>query len=170
MITDKRQSFEIGLRVGHGYDVHKFIKDRPLIMGGIEIPYEYGLEAHSDGYIFIHAMCDAILGAAGLGDIGQHFPDTDVSIKGIRGSDMLATVIKLAKQQGYVVGNIDVTIIAQAPKLMPHIPAMREKLAKIMEIDAKAVNLKATTTEKMGYIGRKEGMAVHSVCLLSYSS
>ena len=155
------------MRIGHGFDVHRFISGRPLIMAGIKIPYEYGLAAHSDGDIVIHAICDSLLGAVGLGDIGQHFPDTDPTIKDISGATMLTRVIDLIKQQGYWLNNIDVTIIAQVPKLMPYIPSMRESLANMLKLPPSAINLKATTTEKLGYIGRKEGMAVHAVSLLN---
>lgn len=155
------------MKIGHGYDAHRFIEGRPLILGGVEVPYEKGLEAHSDGDAVIHAICDALLGAAALGDIGSHFPDTDTKFENIDSRILLRKVVSLLSEKYHDVGNVDVTILAQAPKLLPHIPAMREVLAKDMGISADRINIKATTTEKMGFIGRKEGIAVHSVCLLN---
>ncbi|MFT7460860.1 MAG: 2-C-methyl-D-erythritol 2,4-cyclodiphosphate synthase [Planctomycetota bacterium] len=155
------------MRVGHGYDAHRYIGGRPLILGGVEIPYEKGLEAHSDGDAVIHALCDSLLGAAGLGDIGNYFPDTDKKFKNIDSRVLLREVVKHLKDKRYEIGNVDVTILAQAPKLSAHIPKMKYVLAEDLHTDVQAVNIKATTTEKMGFIGRLEGIAVHAVCLLN---
>ncbi len=154
------------MRIGHGYDVHKFAKNRPLIIGGETIPHTHGLEAHSDGDVLIHAICDALLGAAGLWDIGHHFPDTDVSYKNIDSRELLRRVINDLAGRGWQVSNIDSTVIAQAPKLAPFIPAMRAMLADDLEVDIDAVNVKATTTEKLGFAGREEGIAAHAVVLI----
>ena len=142
------------MRIGHGYDVHRFIENRPLIIGGMTIPHSHGLEAHSDGDVLIHAVCDALLGAAGLWDIGHHFPDTDASFKNIDSRVLLRRVISDLTDLGWKVGNIDVTVIAQAPKLAPYIPAMRSVLAEDLAIADTAINIKATTTEKLGFAGR----------------
>lgn len=154
------------MRIGHGYDVHKFAKNRPLIIGGETIPHTHGLEAHSDGDVLIHAICDALLGAAGLWDIGHHFPDTDVSFKNIDSRELLRRVINDLAGRGWQVSNLDSTVIAQAPKLAPFIPAMRAMLADDLEVDIDAVNVKATTTEKLGFAGREEGIAAHAVVLI----
>ena len=154
------------MRIGHGYDVHKFSEGRKLIIGGINIPHTHGLEAHSDGDVLIHAICDALLGAAGLWDIGHHFPDTDNEFKDIDSRVLLRRVLTDLTERGWQVNNIDSTIIAQAPKLAPYIPAMRELLATDLSIDIDAVNIKATTTEKLGFAGREEGIAAHAVVLL----
>ncbi|PCH65257.1 MAG: 2-C-methyl-D-erythritol 2,4-cyclodiphosphate synthase [Gammaproteobacteria bacterium] len=154
------------MRIGHGYDVHKFAQNRPLIIGGVTVPHSHGLEAHSDGDVLIHAICDALLGAAGLWDIGHHFPDTDEAFKNIDSRILLQRVVKNVADLGWQVNNIDSTVIAQAPKLAPFIPAMRELLADDLAISATAVNIKATTTEKLGFAGRKEGIAAHAVVLL----
>jgi len=154
------------LRIGHGYDAHQLAADRPLILGGIEIPHPTGLSGHSDADVLTHALCDAILGALGAGDIGRHFPDTDPSYKNISSLKLLARVIATANEQGYTLGNADITVVAQAPKLAPHFPAMREKLAAVCRANQSAINLKGTTTEKMGFTGRKEGIAAHAVVLL----
>ncbi len=154
------------MRIGHGYDVHKFAQNRPLIIGGVTVPHSHGLEAHSDGDVLIHAICDALLGAAGLWDIGHHFPDTDEAFKNIDSRILLQRVVKDVADLGWQVNNIDSTVIAQAPKLAPFIPAMRELLADDLAISATAVNIKATTTEKLGFAGRKEGIAAHAVVLL----
>ena len=154
------------MRIGHGYDVHKFAQNRPLIIGGVTVPHSHGLEAHSDGDVLIHANCDALLGAAGLWDIGHHFPDTDEAFKNIDSRILLQRVVKDVADLGWKVNNIDSTVIAQAPKLAPFIPAMRELLADDLAISATAVNIKATTTEKLGFAGRKEGIAAHAVVLL----
>ena len=154
------------MRVGHGYDAHRYINDRPLILGGVEIPYEKGLEAHSDGDAVIHAICDALLGAAGLGDIGTYYPDTDKKFENIDSRILLRDVVSHLHEKLFEIGNVDVTILAQAPKMLPHIPKMKSNLAEDLHIDMSAVNIKATTTEKMGFIGRLEGIAVYAVCLL----
>ena len=154
-------------RIGHGFDVHKFTdKKKNIIIGGIEIPYQYGLEAHSDGDVLIHALCDSILGALGLGDIGKHFPDTDNNHKNKDSKIFLKEIKKMMLEQSYDIGNIDITIVAQAPKMLPYIDNMKICLANILKIEINQINIKATTTEKLGYIGRKEGIAAHSVCLL----
>lgn len=154
------------MRIGHGYDVHRFIENRPLIIGGIIIPHSHGLEAHSDGDVLIHAVCDALLGAAGLWDIGHHFPDTDEAFKNIDSRELLRRVVSDLSDLGWKVGNIDATVIAQAPKLAPYIPAMRSLLAEDLAIEDTAINIKATTTEKLGFAGRKEGIAAHAVTLI----
>jgi 2-C-methyl-D-erythritol 2,4-cyclodiphosphate synthase len=154
------------VRIGHGFDAHCFAADCTLILGGVTIPHEQGLEAHSDGDVLIHALCDALLGAAALGDIGAHFPDSNESYAGIDSRILLRSVIDLLAESGWQVGNIDMTIIAQAPKLASFIPKMREILAQDMRTDISAVSVKATTTEKMGYVGRKEGIAAHAVALI----
>ncbi|MCC6715806.1 MAG: 2-C-methyl-D-erythritol 2,4-cyclodiphosphate synthase [Gammaproteobacteria bacterium] len=154
------------MRIGQGFDAHRFQAGRRLVLGGVDIPYAQGMEAHSDGDVVIHAVCDALLGAMALGDIGRHFPDTDQTIKGIDSRVMLRHIVALAQQRGLRVGNVDATIIAQAPKVAPYIPAMRENLANDMRIEIDAVNIKATTTEKMGFTGRGEGIAALAVALL----
>jgi 2-C-methyl-D-erythritol 2,4-cyclodiphosphate synthase len=154
------------MRIGHGYDVHRFIEDAPLIIGGVTIPHTHGLEAHSDGDVLIHAICDALLGAAGLWDIGHHFPDNEEAFKGIDSRILLRRVINDLSKRGWCVGNVDATIIAQAPKMAPFIPQMRALLAADMEVDVTAINIKATTTEKLGFVGRKEGIATHAVALI----
>ncbi|MCG2746386.1 MAG: 2-C-methyl-D-erythritol 2,4-cyclodiphosphate synthase [Desulfobulbaceae bacterium] len=153
-------------RIGHGYDAHRLVADRPLILGGIEIPHPTGLAGHSDADVLTHAFCDAILGALGAGDIGIHFPDTDPSYKNISSLKLLARVITAVYEQGYTLANADITVVAQAPKLAPHFPAMQEKLAAVCRTEQSAINLKGTTTEKMGFTGRKEGIAAHAVVLL----
>lgn len=155
------------MRVGHGYDVHKFAENRPLIIGGETVPHTHGLEAHSDGDVLIHAICDALLGAAGLWDIGHHFPDTDANFKNIDSRKLLRRVISDLTERGWQVSNVDSTVVAQAPKLAPFIPAMREKLAKDLAVESDAVNVKATTTEKLGFAGRQEGIAAHAVVLIT---
>ena len=154
------------MRVGHGYDAHRYIAGRPLILGGVEIPYEKGLEAHSDGDAVIHAICDSLLGAAGLGDIGSYFPDTDKKFKNIDSRILLREVLAQIKEKSFEIGNIDVTILAEAPKMASHIAAMKSILADDLNVDSTSINIKATTTEKMGFIGRLEGIAVYAVCLL----
>jgi 2-C-methyl-D-erythritol 2,4-cyclodiphosphate synthase len=154
------------MRIGHGYDVHKFTSGDHIVIGGVQIEHEQGLEAHSDGDVLIHALCDALLGAAGLWDIGHHFPDTDDAFKNIDSRVLLRRVISDLAERGWVVGNIDVTIVAQAPKMAPHIPTMCQHIANDMNVDVSAVNVKATTTEKLGFAGRKEGIAAHAVALL----
>ncbi|MEW5891748.1 MAG: 2-C-methyl-D-erythritol 2,4-cyclodiphosphate synthase [Pseudomonadota bacterium] len=154
-------------RIGHGFDVHAFAAGRKLIIGGVEIPYDKGLAGHSDADVLLHAICDALLGAAGLGDIGRHFPDSDPQYQGIDSRKLLRHVVALVNAGGWRVGNVDATIIAQAPKMAPHIPAMQAHIASDLNVAAAAVNVKATTTEKLGFTGRGEGIAVEAVCLLS---
>lgn len=154
------------MRIGHGYDVHKLAAGRRLILGGVDIPYEKGLLGHSDADVLTHAVMDALLGAAALGDIGQHFPDTDPAYAGADSLALLRAVMDLLAQAGYQVGNVDATILAQAPKLAPHIPRMRENLARAMGVAADQVSVKATTEEGLGFTGQKEGIAAHAVVLL----
>ncbi len=154
------------MRIGHGYDVHKFAEGRDLIIGGVAIPHSHGLEAHSDGDVLIHAICDALLGAAGLWDIGHHFPDTDEAFKNIDSRLLLKRVINDLNDSGWRVNNVDSTVIAQEPKLAPFIPDMRKLLAGDLGVEYDAINVKATTTEKLGFAGRKEGIAAHAVVLL----
>ncbi len=154
------------IRIGHGFDVHRFGGEGPCILGGVPVPYEQGLIAHSDGDVVLHALCDALLGAIGAGDIGRHYPDSDATFKGIDSRILLRDVYTRVLEQGYHLGNADITIIAQAPKMAPHIPAMRECIATDLKIAPAQVNVKATTTERLGYIGRGEGIAVHVVALL----
>ena len=154
------------MRIGHGFDAHRLVEDRPLILGGVSIPYEKGLEGHSDADAVIHALCDAILGALCLGDIGNHFPDTDPTLKNVDSRILLKQVVDLMKQKHYQLGNADITILAQAPKMAGHIPAMRENLASDLNCNIDDINVKATTTERMGFVGRVEGIAVESVVLL----
>lgn len=155
------------MRIGHGFDVHKFGGNGPLILAGVEIPYDQGFIAHSDGDVAIHALCDAILGALCLGDIGNHFPDTDEQYENISSRILLRHVVGLMNEQGYEIGNGDITIVAQAPKVAPHLLAMRECLSTDLKCSIEQINVKATTTEKLGYTGRKEGVSVHCVVLLS---
>ncbi len=154
------------MRIGHGYDAHVYSKDRPLILGGVNIPYEMGLLAHSDGDAVLHALCDALLGAAALGDIGNYFPDTSDDFKGINSRILLSDVSKLIKEKNYILLNADITIVAQAPRLANYMLNMRENIAQDLVVSVDQINIKATTTEKMGFIGRKEGIAVHAVALI----
>lgn len=154
------------MRIGHGFDVHAFGVGNEITLGGVRIPHTHGLVAHSDGDVALHALADAILGAAALGDIGQHFPDTDEAYAGADSRVLLRHVLTLVQEQGYRVGNADVTVIAQAPKMAPHINLMRECIAHDLQISVNDINVKATTTEKLGYVGRQEGIAVHAVVLL----
>lgn len=154
------------MRIGHGYDVHAFQPGGQLILGGVPIDYPQSLAAHSDGDVLIHAVCDALLGAAGLGDIGQHFPDTDPAWAGIDSRVLLRQVVALLPQHALAVGNVDVTVVAQAPKLAGYMPTMRECLAADLGIAVNRINIKATTTEKLGFCGRQEGIAVYAVALL----
>lgn len=154
------------MRIGHGYDVHRLVEGRPLILGGVNIPYEKGLDGHSDADVLLHAVSDALLGAAGLGDIGKHFPDTDPAYKGADSGELLQTVGEKIAAAGYKVGNIDVTMIAQRPKLKDYIPQMVQNIAFRLEIDPCRVNVKATTEEHLGFTGDGSGMACHAVCLL----
>lgn len=153
-------------RIGHGFDVHKFGAGDHLMLGGVRIPYDKSFIAHSDGDVALHALSDALLGAAALGDIGRHFPDTDAQYKGADSRILLRSVVSRVQEKGYRVGNVDVTIVAQAPKMAPHIHSMRANIAADLQVDIDAVNVKATTTEQLGYTGRKEGIAVHAVALL----
>lgn len=154
------------MRIGHGYDVHKFAENRKLILGGTEIPYELGLLGHSDADVLLHAISDALLGAAALGDIGQHFPDTDEKYKGADSLVLLSEVCNILSKNNYSVVNIDSTVIAQKPKLMAYIPQMRANIAKACGIDISRVSVKATTEEKLGFTGRLEGISAHAVCLI----
>ena len=154
------------MRIGHGYDVHGLVEGRDLILGGVKIPYELGLLGHSDADVLLHAVSDALLGAAGLGDIGRHFPDTDPQYKGADSMKLLAIVGEKVAAAGYRVSNIDVTMIAQKPKLKDHIGAMEHNIASVLHLDVSRVNVKATTEEKLGFTGREEGLACHAVCLL----
>lgn len=154
------------MRIGHGYDVHRLVECRDLILGGVKIPYHLGLLGHSDADVLLHAVSDALLGAAGLGDIGKHFPDTDPQYKGADSLKLLQIVGDKVAQAGYRVSNIDVTVIAQAPKLRPHIEAMEHNIASALNIDISRVNVKATTEERLGFTGEGLGMSCHAVCLL----
>ena len=154
------------MRIGHGYDVHRLVEGRDLILGGVKIPYEKGLLGHSDADVLLHAVSDALLGAAGLRDIGYHFPDTDPQYKGVDSLELLRIVGQKISAAGYRVSNVDVTMIAQRPKLKEHIPVMMENIASALGIGADRVNVKATTEEKLGFTGTGEGMSCHAVCLL----
>lgn len=154
------------IRVGQGYDVHRFIDEGDVILGGVTIDYEQGLEAHSDGDVVLHALCDALLGAAALGDIGKHFPDTDPEFKGADSRILLRHVYSIVQNKGYKLVNADITIIAQAPKMAPHIVAMCSNIAEDLLVDIDCINVKATTTEKLGFEGRKEGIAVQAIVLI----
>lgn len=154
------------MRIGHGYDAHRFEPGRRLVLGGVEIPHPQGLAARSDGDVVIHALCDALLGAAGLGDIGEHFPDSSAAYKDIDSRVLLRRVAALLRERGLAAINVDVTVVAQAPKLSPHKAAMREKLAQDLAVSIDRVNIKATTTEGMGFAGRGEGIAAYAVALL----
>lgn len=155
------------MRIGQGYDVHRLVAERPLILGGIEIPYEKGLLGHSDADVLLHAISDALLGAAALGDIGAHFPDSDPAYRGADSAELLRAVGALIHAAGYEIGNIDSTVVCQAPKLAPHIPAMRARIAEVLALPVGAVSVKASTEEHMGFTGRGEGIAAHAVCLLT---
>ncbi|HCA75003.1 MAG TPA: 2-C-methyl-D-erythritol 2,4-cyclodiphosphate synthase [Alteromonas sp.] len=155
------------MRIGHGYDVHKFGGEGPITIGGVSIDYEQGLLAHSDGDVLIHALCDALLGAAALGDIGKHFPDTDNAYAGADSRGLLRDVIARLHNLGYELVNADMTIVAQAPKMAPHIATMQRLLAEDCAVDTDQINVKATTTEKLGFAGRKEGIAAHAVVLIT---
>ena len=154
------------MRIGHGYDVHRFKEGRKLILGGVDIPYELGLDGHSDADVLIHAVMDALLGAAALRDIGYHFPDTDMAYKGADSRMLLGRVRQLLEEKGYRVGNIDATILAQKPKLKPFIPQMMENIAADLGVETNQVNVKATTEEGLGFTGAMEGMAAHAVCII----
>ena len=154
------------MRIGHGYDVHRLVPDRPLILGGINIPHETGLLGHSDADVLTHAAMDALLGARAMGDIGKHFPDTDPTYKGADSIELAKKVAQLVCTDGWEISNLDVTVIAQAPKLAPHIGAMRERLAAALGVDTDRVGIKATTEEHLGFTGEKRGISAHAVCLL----
>ncbi len=154
------------IRIGHGFDVHQLVEGRKCIIGGVEIAYEKGLLGHSDADVLLHAICDALLGAAGLGDIGRHFPDTDAQYQGADSRALLRKVVALLKNAGFSVGNIDATIIAQAPKMAPHIAQMVAHIASDCGVELNRINVKATTTEKLGFAGRGEGIAAEAVCLI----
>ncbi|MDB4281925.1 2-C-methyl-D-erythritol 2,4-cyclodiphosphate synthase [Paraglaciecola sp.] len=154
------------MRIGHGYDVHRFGVGDSVTLGGVIIPCDAGLVAHSDGDVVIHALCDALLGAAALGDIGKHFPDTDARYAGIDSRTLLRHVVALALAEGWQVGNVDITVIAEKPRLTSHIDTMRARIAEDLQVNHSSINVKATTTEKLGYIGREEGIASHAVVLL----
>ena len=154
------------LRIGHGYDVHKLVEGRRLILGGVDIQYEKGLLGHSDADVLLHAISDSLLGAAALGDIGKHFPDTDSAYKNADSLVLLSRVNDIIKSAGYQVSNIDATVIAQAPKLAPHIEQMRKNIAKALSIDIADVSVKATTEERLGFTGRGEGISAHAVCII----
>lgn len=157
-------------RIGHGFDVHAFEPGDHIILAGVRIPYHQQFKAHSDGDVLIHAVCDALLGAAALGDIGQHFPDTDAQYKNINSRELLRHVISLLNQQKYRLGNLDVTVVAQAPRMAGHIEQMRKNLAEDFAVSTRYINVKATTTEKLGYTGREEGISVHAVVLIIQQS
>ncbi|CAK16883.1 2-C-methyl-D-erythritol 2,4-cyclodiphosphate synthase [Pseudomonas entomophila] len=154
------------MRIGHGYDVHRFCDGDFITLGGVRIPHKYGLLAHSDGDVLLHALSDALLGAAALGDIGKHFPDTDPQFKGADSRVLLRHVVGIVDNKGWKVGNVDATIVAQAPKMAPHIETMRQQIAADLQVELDQVNVKATTEEKLGFTGREEGIAVHAVALL----
>ena len=158
------------MRIGHGYDVHRFCDGTGIVLGGVHIPHDRAMEAHSDGDVLIHALCDALLGAIGQGDIGRHFPDTDAANAGIDSRVLLREVVRRVHDAGWVLANMDATIVAQAPKMAPHIPAMCSRLAGDLRVGASQVNIKATTTENLGFTGRREGIAAHAVVLLAAST
>lgn len=154
------------MRIGHGYDVHRLVQGRPLVLGGVAVPHLYGLQGHSDADVLTHVVMDALLGAAALGDIGQHFPDSDPAYCGISSMLLLGKVVDLLRREGYRVGNVDSTLVAQQPKLAPWIPQMRQNLARSLGVPVSAVNVKATTEERLGFTGRQEGIAAHAVVLI----
>lgn len=154
------------IRIGHGYDVHKLVENRDLILGGVKIPHTLGLLGHSDADVLLHAISDALLGALALGDIGKHFPDTDPTYKGADSLELLRQVVALIEKEGYVLGNLDAIVIAQAPKLRPYIDTMRQNIADACHADISQISVKATTEERLGFTGREEGISAHCVCLL----
>lgn len=156
----------MNIRIGHGFDVHAFAPGRRLVIGGVDIPFEQGLAGHSDADVLLHAICDALLGAAALGDIGHHFPDSDPRYAGVNSRELLRHVAGLLRATGWCIGNVDATIIAQAPRMAGHIAAMRTNIAADLKLAADAVNVKATTTERLGFTGRGEGIAAEAVCLI----
>lgn len=155
------------MRIGHGFDVHRLVPERPLILGGVEIPYAYGLLGHSDADVLLHAVSDAILGALGLGDIGRYFPDTDPAFKGVNSMLLLEHVVGLAAARGFRVSNLDTTIVAQRPRLAPFVDQMVNNLARVCQVPSGSVNVKATTTEELGFTGRGEGISAHAVILMT---
>lgn len=155
------------IRIGHGFDVHRLVADRPLILGGVTIPFELGLLGHSDADVLLHAVCDAVLGALALGDIGRHFPDDDPAYRGADSSRLLAKVVDMAAARGFQIANLDSTIVAQRPRLAGHLPDMVANLAQTCRVPVDCINVKATTTEQLGYTGRGEGIAAHAVVLLT---
>ena len=155
-----------GFRIGHGYDVHRLVPDRKLILGGVEIPYEYGLLGHSDADVLLHALMDALLGASALGDIGKHFPDTDDSYRGVSSMHLLTLVVKMLSDNGYNVANVDLTLVMQKPKVAPFIEKMKQNIAFALGVEADAVNVKATTEEHLGFTGNGEGAAAHAIALI----
>jgi 2-C-methyl-D-erythritol 2,4-cyclodiphosphate synthase len=155
------------MRIGSGFDVHRLVEGRKLILGGVDIPFEKGLDGHSDADVAIHALMDAILGALALGDIGQHFPPSDETYRGADSMKLLSAVVSLMKEKGYRIGNVDLTVIAEKPKMAPHIPMMRQNIAAALETEIENVSVKATTTEKLGFTGRGEGIAAEAVVLLT---
>ncbi|MEY4598928.1 MAG: hypothetical protein RLZZ445_1725 [Pseudomonadota bacterium] len=157
------------MRIGQGFDVHALVEGRPLIIGGVTIPFERGLVGHSDADVLLHALCDALIGAAGLGDIGKHFPDTDPRYKGADSRVLLRAVVQLLQERHLAVVNVDMTIIAQAPKMAPHIPAMRANIAADLGVTVEDVNIKAKTAEKLGFVGRGEGVVAEAVALISHA-
>lgn len=156
------------IRIGHGYDVHRFQEGDHITLGGVRIAHDQAFVAYSDGDVLLHAICDALLGALGLGDIGRHFPDTDPRFKGADSRQLLRAVMSMAEARGWRVVNLDSTVLAQAPKLAPHIEAMRSAIAQVLQVSEEQVNVKATTTETLGFVGRKEGIAAHAVVLLEH--
>ena len=152
------------IRVGNGYDVHRLVEDRKLILGGVDVPHSMGLDGHSDADVLVHALCDALLGAVGAGDIGKHFPDTDPKWKGISSLHLLKEVMRMCK--GFKLANADSVIVAQKPKLAPYIPEMKKNIAAILDVEADQINIKATTTERLGFAGREEGISAYAVALL----
>ena len=167
VLIDEGKGLDNQMRIGMGYDVHRLVQDRKLIMGGVEIPYEKGLLGHSDADVLLHAIMDALLGAAALGDIGKHFPDTDPAYKGISSMKLLTHVGELLEENRFLIENIDATIIAQAPKMRPHIEQMRANIADALKIETEQVNVKATTEEGLGFTGAGEGISAQAICLLT---
>jgi 2-C-methyl-D-erythritol 2,4-cyclodiphosphate synthase len=158
---------DIGIRIGHGYDVHKLVEGRKLILGGVEIPYERGLLGHSDADVLVHAIMDALFGAAAMGDIGRAFPDNDPAYEGIDSMILLSRTREMLEERGWQVGNVDATVIAQRPKLMTYIPEMTRRIAQVLQVEVDQVNVKATTEEKLGFTGRGEGISAHSVAIIT---
>jgi len=158
------------IRIGHGYDAHRFADaqsdPRPLVLGGVSIPHDRGLAAHSDGDVLVHALCDALLGAIGAGDIGRHFPDSDPAYKNVDSTILLKMVCQLVRDAGWQPGNVDITVLAEAPRMSPHVATMKTRLSSVVEVSEDAINIKASTTEGMGFVGRQEGIAVHAVVLV----